>query len=88
MTTVDYPVNIQQELDAWLAEHPDAQKYIEKLWYLDEDHEPALGVTHLLELRSATSPERALLIGVEAVPSFAVVLEALLALVSTQPPAA
>ena len=85
---MDMPVDVQQELDAWLAEHPDAQKYVEKLWFIGPDNEAPEGVTHLLELRSATSPERALLIGVEAVPSFAVVLEALLALVSTQPPAA
>lgn len=80
------PVDIQAELDKWLASNPEAQKYIEKLYYVPDGAEVPAGVTHLLELRSQTSPERALLVGIDATPEAAAFADAMLALVATQPP--
>ena len=84
------PIDIQAKLDEWLAANPDAQKYVSKLYYL-----PGLpgttplpaDVTHTIRLGSAISIERALLIGLVVLPQYAVVLDALLAMLVTQPPA-
>ena len=79
-------VDIQTQLDEWLANNPDAQQYVSKLYYVPEGATPPAEVTHVLRLQSEASPERALTIGVVVVPRYAAMLDVLLALIATQPP--
>ena len=85
-TTV--PVDVQAKLDDWLASNPDAQKYVTKLYYLQDSTPMPEDATHVIRLASAVSQERALIIGVAVLPQYAVILDALLALLATQPPMA
>jgi hypothetical protein len=81
------PVDIQKTLDDWLAGNPAAQKYVSKLWYVPDGQPVPADVTHTIRLASQLSPERALTIGLVVLPEFALVLDALLAMIATQPPA-
>jgi hypothetical protein len=80
-------MDIQAQLDQWLADNPAAQQYVLKLWYLHEGEPLPPGVTHTLSLSSVASLERRLGIGLVVKPEFALVLDGFLALVATQPPA-
>lgn len=80
------PLDVQQKLDDWLAEHPDVQKYVSKLWYIPEGSEAPPECTHKLRLSSLLSPERALTVGIVVVGEFAVFVDAILAMIATQPP--
>ncbi len=87
MTTLSQPIDIQAQLDAWLEGNQAAQKYVSKLWYLRDDEPPPPDVTHTIRLASILAADRALVIGIAVVPPYAVMLDAILALVATQPPA-
>lgn len=80
------PIDIQAQLDHWLASNPAAQKYVTKLWYVPAGLEPPPDVTHMIELRSQLSAERSISIGLVVVPEFAIILDGLLGLIATQPP--
>ena len=82
------PIDIQAELDRLLAENPDAQQYVTKLWYLPAGTAPSADVTHVVAVASATSAERQLRIGCVVVPKYAALVDALLAMIATQPPKA
>lgn len=82
------PIDIQAELDRLLEENPDAKKYVTKLWYLPAGQSAPPEVTHVVAIASATSSERQLRIGCVVVPQYAALLDALLAMVATQPPPA
>jgi hypothetical protein len=78
-------MDIQQRLDDWLASNPEAQKYVEKLYYVPEGEVPPADATHRMRLTSMQSAERALTIAAVVKPEFAVFLDALLAMIATQP---
>lgn len=80
------PIDIQQLLDSFLESHPEAQQYVSKLWYLPEGTTPPLDVTHTIRLQSLTATDRAISIGLVVYPQYALMLDALLALIATQPP--
>jgi hypothetical protein len=86
MTTFTTPINIQQALDDWLAGNAAAQQYVTKLWYLPAGQPAPPDVTHRIAVTSNVSADRALTIGLVVKPQYAVMLDALLALVATQPP--
>lgn len=81
------PIDIQQLLDSFLESHPEAQQYVSKLWYLPEGSVPPPDVTHQLRLHSLTAADRAISIGLVVYPQYALMLDAILALIATQPPA-
>jgi hypothetical protein len=85
MADIDVPIDIQQALDQWLADNPDAQKYVSKIWYVQEGTPVPTDCTHTLRLQSTVSDERALTVGVVGVPPFPAFLDALLAMIATQP---
>jgi hypothetical protein len=78
-------VDVQAKLDEWLESNPAAQKYVSKLWYIPTGNPPPPEVSHTLVLRSTTSAERALTIGLVVKPEFAAMLDAILAMLATQP---
>jgi hypothetical protein len=78
-------MDIQQRLDEWLASNPAAQKYVTQLYYVPEGEVPPADATHILRLTSMQSPERALRVAVVVKPGFAAFLDALLAMIATQP---
>lgn len=82
---VYFAMDIQAQLDKLLADNPDLQKYVTKLWYIPDGDTAPADVTHTLRLGSQSSIERHLTIGLVATPQFAVILETLLALAATQP---
>lgn len=77
------PIDIQQKLDDWLASNPQAQKYVSKLYYVEDGALPPEDVTHTVELQSMTSDDRTLTVGAVVKPEFAVFLDAILAMVAT-----
>lgn len=78
------PIDIQAILDQWLASNPGAQQYVKKLYYLP-DHAAVPGeVTHFLRFSSALSAERALRVGLVVMPGYAALVEAMLAMITTQ----
>jgi hypothetical protein len=78
------PVNIQDALDNWLAENPDAQKYVSKLYYVAEGTEVPADATHKVRLSSMLSEERQLTIAAVVLPQFAAFLDMILAMIATQ----
>ena len=82
---MDTPVDIQAKLDQWLESNADAQKYVTKMYYIQEGHPIPEDVTHTFALTSAQSYERHLLIGLVTVPQYGTMLDAFLALLATQP---
>ena len=78
-------MDIQQRLDDWLASNPEAQKCVTKLYYVPEGEAPPADATHTLRLGSVQSAERHLTIALVVKPEFAVFLDALLAMIATQP---
>lgn len=81
-------MDIQTQLDEWLANNPDAQKYITALYYVPDGGTIPATATHVLRLNSATSLDRALTVALDVKPEFAVMLDALLAMIATAPPPA
>lgn len=79
------PINIQAELDKWLAANPEAQKYVSKIWYVSEGDPLPPDVTHQVRLNSVISAERALTLGVVCTPQTAVFVDMLLAMIATNP---
>jgi hypothetical protein len=77
-------IDIQEKLDEKLEENPEAQKYVSKLYYIPGTTTPSPDVTHVAIVSSMQSRERTFRMGVVAVPAFAVVLDSILALISTQ----
>lgn len=78
-------MDIQQYLDKWLAENPEAQKYVSKLWYQPEGQNPNPATTHTFRIASVRSDQRALTVGLVVKPEFAAALDALLAMIATAP---
>jgi hypothetical protein len=78
-------MDIQQRLDQWLADNPEAQKYVTKLYYVPAGTAAPADATHQVRVSSVQSVERALTIAMVVVPQYAVMLESILALVGTQP---
>ena len=54
-------------------------------YYVPEGEVPPADATHILRLTSMQSPERALRVAVVVKPGFAAFLDALLAMIATQP---
>lgn len=81
------PIDIQAQLDKLLADNPELQKYVTKLWYVPEGQPMPPDCTHKLRLNAASSQERAISVGVVGTPQFTVILDMLLSMVATQPPA-
>lgn len=77
-------MDIQAQLDQWLASSPEAQQYITKAWYVPDGTAPPADVTQTLTIRSPHSPERHLMIGLVVKPQYAVMVDAILAMVATQ----
>lgn len=76
--------DIQARLDQLLADNPQAQKYIAKLYYVPGGSKPPADTTHTLTLGSQLSVERHLMIGIVVKLPYSALVEALLALVGTQ----
>jgi len=78
-------MDIQKQLDQWLASNPTAQQFVTKLWYIREGQPVPADVTHTLRLQSTSSLERHLLIGLVVKPQYAALVDMLLAIIGTQP---
>lgn len=79
-------MDIQKKLDEWLASNPEAQKYVNKLWFVPDGGEVPEDATHTFRVQSVQSEERKLVIAADVVPEYAVFLDMLLSMVATQPP--
>lgn len=62
-------IDVQNTLDAWLAENPEAQQYVRKLYYVPEGAEIPRDVTHMNRLTSVAYPMLELRLGVVATPN-------------------
>jgi len=59
-------VDVQKTLDEWLANNPEAQKYVTKIYYLPDGAEIPRAVSHLNRLTSVDHPDLDLRLGVVA----------------------
>ena len=78
-------MDIQEQLDQLLADNPDLQQYVTKLWYVRDGQVLPDDVTHTLVLRSVTAGERHVTVGAVCTPRGVALLELFLALAATQP---
>jgi hypothetical protein len=78
-------VDVQKKLDEWLADNPDAQKYVTKLWYIPGGTTPPADVTHTVRLQSVASNERHLMVGLVVKPQYAALIDVMLAMLATGP---
>ena len=78
-------MDIQAQLDELLAQNPDLQQYVTKLWYVPDGAPVPADVTHTLVLRSQTAAERHVTVGAVCTPKGVALLELFLALAATQP---
>jgi hypothetical protein len=62
-------IDVQNTLDAWLAENPEAQQYVRKLYYVPDGADIPRDVTHMNRLTSVAYPMLELRIGVVATPN-------------------
>lgn len=80
-------MDIQKYLDDLLDGNAEAQKAIERLWYVPEGADMPAGVTQTLRLGSVLSPDiRALTIGIETKTPYGFLLDTVLSLIATAPP--
>jgi hypothetical protein len=59
-------VDVQATLDDWLDNHPEAQQYVTKLYYVPEGAQIPRDVTHMNRLTSVWHPDLELRIGAVA----------------------
>jgi hypothetical protein len=62
-------IDVQNTLDAWLAENPEAQQYVRKIYYVPDGAEIPRDVTHMNRLTSVAYPMLELRLGVVATPN-------------------
>lgn len=62
-------IDVQNTLDAWLAENPEAAQYVRKIYYVPEGAEIPRDVTHMNRLTSVAYPMLELRLGVVATPN-------------------
>ena len=78
-------MDIQQKLDELLAQNTEAQKYIEKLWYIPPGESMPPEVTQTIKLSSASAPmQREITVGMVVKAPYSMALEAVLATAATQ----
>lgn len=77
-------MDIQAMLDQLLANNPQIQKYITKLYYVPEGQKPPQDATHTVTVASAKSVERRIMIAAVVKAQYALLVDAILALVGTQ----
>lgn len=75
-------VDIQQKLDDALAGSEEAQKYIDKVWYVPSGSPVPPAVTHNLVLTSARNTDDSLHLGIVANDKTAALADVLLALMN------
>jgi len=78
--TRDPIVDVQQTLDEWLANNPEAQKYVTKIYYVPEGAAIPRAVTHLNRLTSVDHPDLDLRLGVVATARTAAIADVILAI--------
>lgn len=74
-------VDVQTTLDHWLANNPEAQEYVMKLYYVPDGAAIPPAVTHVNRVTSVARPDLELRIGVVATPNTAAVANILLGLI-------
>jgi hypothetical protein len=75
-------IDIQQKLDDALAGSEEAQKYVEKIWYIPDGAPVPPGVTHNLVLSSAADENLDLHLGIVATDETAQLADILLAMLN------
>jgi hypothetical protein len=79
--TPDPIVDVQMTLDEWLENHPEAQKYVTKIYYLPDGAELPRDVTHLNRLTSIDHPDLDLRLGVVATAETAALADIILGII-------
>jgi hypothetical protein len=74
-------IDVQQTLDNWLEDNPDAELYVRKIYYLPEGAEIPPEVTHMNRLTSVARPDLVLRLGVVATARTAALADVILSLI-------
>lgn len=77
-------MDIQAELDKWLAANPEAQKYISKIYFVPSGTNVPADSTHAIQLYSTASPARTITLGLVLTPQAKVFVDMILSMAATQ----
>jgi len=77
----DPTIDVQATLDKWLADTPEAEPYVSKIYYLPDGVEIPRTVTHMNRLTSVDHPDLDLRLGVVATPKTAAIATVILGLI-------
>jgi len=86
---MDRPTNdidVQRTLDTWLAENPDAQQYVMKIYYVPAGAEIPIAATHMVRLTAVDEPTLELRLGVVATPNTSAAANLILGLIGRSAP--
>lgn len=81
-------IDVQETLDNWLANNPEAQKYVHKIFYVPEGANIPGAVTHMNRLTSIAHPDLELRLGVVATEETAAAANVILGLIERLDPKA
>jgi hypothetical protein len=74
-------IDVQNTLDAWLADNPEAQQYVRKIYYVPDGAAIPRDVTHMNRLTSIAYPNLEFRLGVVATPNTEAVANLVLSLI-------
>jgi hypothetical protein len=79
-------IDVQTTLDDWLANDPEAQQYVRKLYYVPDGADIPHAVTHMNRLTSLAHPDLELRLGVVATAKTAALANVILGLIGRTAP--
>lgn len=80
-TMNDPRIDVQATLDKWLADNPEAEPYVSKIYYLPDGVDMPRDVTHMNRLTSMDHPDLDLRLGVVATAKTAALANVILGLI-------
>jgi hypothetical protein len=86
MDRLTHEIDVQGTLDEWLADNPDAQQYVMKLYYVPAGADIPPAATHMVRCTSIDEPDLELRLGVVATPNTTAIANVILGLIGRAAP--
>jgi hypothetical protein len=86
MDRLTQEIDVQGTLDEWLADNPEAQKYVLKIYYVPAGADIPLATTHMVRTTSVDAPDLELRLGVVATPNTTAIANVILGLIGRAAP--
>lgn len=81
MDRLTQEIDVQGTLDEWLADNPEAQKYVMKVYYVPAGADIPRATTHMVRTTSVDAPDLELRLGVVATPNTTAIANVILGLI-------